>query len=128
MGHESTDASELDQACMPNMVRARALFQLAALLSSTRRRGTVRCRIGVHTRGGVHPSAFALRSASTVAHLAAGGSRAAGGLGGMREGTLSPARCSEKDAKLAQKLGQLSSFMAVFPQKCMGQLVSFGPT
>jgi MFS family permease len=35
---------------------------------------------------------------------------------------------SEKDAKLAQKLGQLQLFIAVFPQECMGQLVSFGPT
>jgi hypothetical protein len=34
----------------------------------------------------------------------------------------------EKDAKLAQKLGQLRPFMAVFPQGCMGQLASFGPT
>ena len=36
--------------------------------------------------------------------------------------------CSEKDAKLAQKLGQLQPFIAVFPQECMGQLASFGPT
>ena len=35
---------------------------------------------------------------------------------------------SEKDAKLAQKLGQLQPFIAVFPQECMGQLASFGPT
>jgi hypothetical protein len=35
---------------------------------------------------------------------------------------------SEKDAKLAQKLGQLQPFVAVFPQGCMGQLASFGPT
>jgi hypothetical protein len=38
------------------------------------------------------------------------------------------ARLSEKDTKLAQKLGQLQPFIAVFPQKCMGQLASFGPT
>jgi hypothetical protein len=31
----------------------------------------------------------------------------------------------EKDAKLAQKLGQLQPFRAVFPQECMGQLASF---
>jgi hypothetical protein len=38
-------------------------------------------------------------------------------------------RTSEKDAKLAQKLGQLQPFLAVFPQKCTGQLApSFGPT
>ena len=35
---------------------------------------------------------------------------------------------SEKDAKLAQKLGQLQPFIVVFPQECMGQLASFGPT
>ena len=35
---------------------------------------------------------------------------------------------SEKDAKLAQKLGQLQPFVAVFPPECMGQLASFGPT
>jgi hypothetical protein len=34
---------------------------------------------------------------------------------------------SEKDAKLAQKLGQLQPFMVVFPQECMGQFASFGP-
>ena len=35
---------------------------------------------------------------------------------------------SEKDAKLAQTLGQLQPFIAVFPQECVGQLASFGPT
>jgi hypothetical protein len=35
---------------------------------------------------------------------------------------------SEKDAKLAQKLGQLRPFVDVFPQECMGQLVYSGPT
>jgi hypothetical protein len=35
---------------------------------------------------------------------------------------------SEKDAKLAQKLGQLQPFMAVFSQECMGQLASSGLT
>ena len=35
---------------------------------------------------------------------------------------------SEKDAKLAQKLGQLQPFIAVFPHACMGQLASVGPT
>ena len=34
----------------------------------------------------------------------------------------------EKEAKLAQKLGQLQPFIAVFPHECMGQLASFGPT
>jgi hypothetical protein len=35
---------------------------------------------------------------------------------------------SEKDAKSAQKLGQLQSFLAVFPQECTGQLAVFGLT
>jgi hypothetical protein len=35
---------------------------------------------------------------------------------------------SKKDSKLAPKLGQFQPFIAVFPQKCMGQLASFGPT
>jgi hypothetical protein len=39
-----------------------------------------------------------------------------------------PLPASEKDAKLAQKLGQLHPFLAVFPQYCVGQLGSFGPT
>ena len=62
---------------------------------------------------------------------AAGG--AAGGVqggaqggGGGREAGVSGA--SEKDAKLAQKLGQPQPFMAVFSLECTGQLASFGPT
>ena len=39
-----------------------------------------------------------------------------------------PRRSSEKDAKLAQKLGQRQPFRAAFPQECMGQLASFEPT
>jgi hypothetical protein len=35
---------------------------------------------------------------------------------------------SEKDTKLAQKLGQLQPVMAVFLLESMGQLASFGPT
>jgi hypothetical protein len=35
---------------------------------------------------------------------------------------------SEKGAKLAQKLGQLQTLLAGFPQECMGQLATFGPT
>jgi hypothetical protein len=35
---------------------------------------------------------------------------------------------SEKDAALAQKLGQLQPLIAVFPQACMGQLASVGST
>ena len=34
--------------------------------------------------------------------------------------------CCEKDATLAQKLGQLQPFVAVFPQECTGQLASLG--
>ena len=35
---------------------------------------------------------------------------------------------SEKDATMAQKLGQLQSFMAVFPPECAAQFEPFGPT
>jgi hypothetical protein len=35
---------------------------------------------------------------------------------------------SEKGTKLAQKFGQLLPFIAAFPQECIGQLASFGPT
>jgi hypothetical protein len=35
---------------------------------------------------------------------------------------------SERDSRLAQNLGQLQPFTAGFPQECMGQLASFGPT
>ena len=35
---------------------------------------------------------------------------------------------SEKDAKLAQKLGQLQPFIAIFSLECMGQLGYFGAT
>ena len=35
---------------------------------------------------------------------------------------------SVKDTKLAQKLGQLQPFIAVFPQECTGQIASFRPT
>jgi hypothetical protein len=34
----------------------------------------------------------------------------------------------QKGVKLAQKLGQLQSSIAVFPLECMGQLAYFGPT
>ena len=34
---------------------------------------------------------------------------------------------SEEDAKLAQKLGQLQPFLAVFPQERTSQVASFGP-
>ena len=34
----------------------------------------------------------------------------------------------EKDAKLAQKLGQRQPFLAAFPPECTGQLGPFGPT
>ena len=35
---------------------------------------------------------------------------------------------SEKDAALSQKLSRPQPFIAAFPQECMGQLASFGPT
>ena len=34
----------------------------------------------------------------------------------------------EEDAALAQKLGHLQPFIAVFPSECTGQLASCGPT
>ena len=66
---------------------------------------------------------------------AAGGARRGGGAdgavgvgaGGALPGAAAAAGEGEKDAKLAQKLGQLQPFTAVFPQECMGQLASFGP-
>ena len=33
----------------------------------------------------------------------------------------------ENDAKLAQKLGQLQSFLDALPQECTGRLTSYGP-
>jgi hypothetical protein len=59
------------------------------------------------------------------------GHRGDGGPGGRhralaRRCPLPPA--GEKDAMLAQKLGQLQPYITVFPQECMGQLASFGPT
>ena len=45
--------------------------------------------------------------------------RGAAAVGGVDAG--------ENDAKLAQKLGQLQLFIAVFPRERMGQLPSFGP-
>jgi hypothetical protein len=35
---------------------------------------------------------------------------------------------SEKDTKLAQKMGQFRPLIAVLPQRCTGQLASVGPT
>ena len=49
--------------------------------------------------------------------------------GACRAGRLRLDRASEKDTlKLAQKLGQLQHFIAVFQQECMGQRALFGPT
>ena len=57
--------------------------------------------------------------------------------GGMTEAMLGEllavvGMCNETNRlaqvrKLAQKLGQLQPFIAVFPQECMGQLASFEP-
>ena len=41
---------------------------------------------------------------------------------------LAAALESERDAMLAQKLGQLQTCIAVSPQECVGQLASFRPT
>ena len=38
-----------------------------------------------------------------------------------------PASSSEKDANLAQKLGQLQPFIAISSHECLGQLASVGP-
>jgi hypothetical protein len=46
----------------------------------------------------------------------------------LRQLAVELAPPGEKAAKLAQKLGQLQPFTAVFPQECMGQPSSFGPT
>ena len=54
--------------------------------------------------------------------------RGAGRDGGLANYDGRPRPRSEKDATLAQKLGQLQPFIAVFPQKCVGQLAYFGPT
>ena len=68
---------------------------------------------------------------------AAAASAALRNTGGGYEAAASPAtphtaaappRPGEKEAKLAQQLGQLQPFIAAFPQECMGQLACFGPT
>ena len=46
-------------------------------------------------------------------------------MGGAKPSPAHADQPSEKDAELAQKLGQLQLFMAVSPQECMGQLASF---
>jgi arylsulfatase I/J len=46
----------------------------------------------------------------------------------LRGGKMTDYQGGEKDTKLAQKLDQLQPFLDVFPQECMGQLASFGPT
>ena len=46
----------------------------------------------------------------------------------LRRGVHGAVHPSEKDTKLAQKLGQLQPFIAVFLLECMRQLASFGPT
>jgi hypothetical protein len=100
VGHESTDASELDQACMPNMVRCTVSAGSAVVFDTA----TWHCSMpnrSAHTR---RCALFSFRSSQCFNGgplAAAGDSRAAGGLGGlsestlvrlMREGKLSPAR------------------------------------
>jgi hypothetical protein len=46
----------------------------------------------------------------------------------LQVSTLAVSTPSEQDAVSAQKLGQLHPFVAAFPQECMGQPASFGPT
>jgi hypothetical protein len=41
-------------------------------------------------------------------------------------GAVLALNASKKDDQLAQKLGQLQPFIAVFRHECMGQLASFG--
>ena len=53
---------------------------------------------------------------------------AGAGASGARSPMEGDGAASEKDTELAQMLGQLQPFVAVFPQECMGQLASFGPT
>jgi hypothetical protein len=48
-------------------------------------------------------------------------------VGGAKPFVISAKNQSEKDAKLAQKLGQLQPFTALFPPECMGQVASSGP-
>jgi hypothetical protein len=55
--------------------------------------------------------------------------RTLGGAGGARAGDVGQGlEQSEEAAKLAQMLGQLQPFTAVFSQEGMGQLAYFGPT
>jgi hypothetical protein len=46
----------------------------------------------------------------------------------LGQSSLREADPAEKDAKLAQKLGQLQPLIAVLAPECAGQLASFGPT
>ena len=49
-------------------------------------------------------------------------------LGQLLERTPAAAAGEKDGVSAQQKLGQLQPFLAVFPQECMGQLPSFGPT
>jgi hypothetical protein len=60
--------------------------------------------------------------------IAAKGGKGSGGVLQSAGRTDRGVHASEKDAKLAQKLGQFQPCAAVFPQECMGQLASLGPT
>ena len=60
--------------------------------------------------------------------LIAAGTSICGGPGPPGDVTRPKRFPSEKAAVSAQKLGRLPPFIAVFPQECMGQLASSGPT
>jgi hypothetical protein len=80
------------------------------------------CGEGCIPTGMRGPACIVLGQPKTL--LAAAARREAGAP--RRRGRPRP-RPSEKDAKFAQKLGQLQPFIAVLPPECVGQLASFGP-
>jgi hypothetical protein len=73
------------------------------------------CSAGSYIRRGWHRSQLHGRGASRVAGCNVRGADRRAGRGAA----------SEKDTKLAQKLGQLKPFLAAFPEECMGQLQPF---
>ena len=87
-------------------------------------------RVGEHTRAAEAAAELVAAGAWSVGHASRTLTQQLRGLPPKAAGrcALTPIPPSEKDAKLAQKLGQLQPFTAVFPQECMGQLASFRPT
>jgi hypothetical protein len=82
------------------------------------------CTVGVMLS--TAPSLISRDGAQYTFSLCCGGSRTLDCIGYF--GDWSACTPSEKDAELAQKLGQHQPFVAVFPQEYMGQLAYFGPT